>query len=95
MRLLLILLLVLATAACRKDTKPDLPPAAGAVLPVVQLVERRVYVPIDAELTRPEPVAEGPIAMCFEVAAQRRAAIDRANAKLKAIAAQQGTGAKP
>lgn len=94
-RLLIVLLAVALLAACRKDKKPDLPPASGAVTPVVQIVERRVYVPINKKLTEPEPIAEGPITMCFDVAAQRRAALVRANAKLKAIDATEGTAVKP
>lgn len=94
-RLLILVLAVALMAACRKDVKSDLPPAGGAVLPVVQIVERRVYVPIDKKLTEPEAIAEGSITMCFDVAAQRRAALMRANAKLKAIDATQGTAVKP
>jgi predicted small lipoprotein YifL len=94
-RALLIFLAIALLAACGRNAKPDLPPAGGAVTPVVQVVERRVYVPIDDTLTRPEPIAEGPISMCFDVAAQRRAAIERGNAKLKAIGAKQGTVVTP
>ncbi len=95
MRILLIAIVVLlATTACRKDTKPDLPPSCPVAVSEVTVVERRVYVPVEPVLTRPEPIAEGPLAQCPMVAAERRAAIERANAKLKAIQAKQGTEAK-
>ena len=94
-RTLLTAVAVMALAACGRNAKPDLPPAAGAVTPIVHIAERRIYVPIEAALTKPEPVAEGPIAQCFDVAAQRRAAIERGNAKLKAIASKQGTEVSP
>lgn len=93
-RLLILVLAAATLAACRENTRPD-PPAQVVVKPDVVTVTRRVYVPIDAALTEPEAIAEGSIAQCFDVASQRRAALERANAKLSAIAAKQGTEVKP
>lgn len=94
---LLALCLTLALAACgdRGRVRADLPDPGTAVAPEVVVVERIVYVPIPAAITRPEPIAEGPIAQCFEVAAKRRAALERANAKLAQCAAVQGTEVEP
>lgn len=78
-------------AGCASGPDTRLPPAEGAVRPVVQVVERIVYVPIDSVLTGPEFIAEGPLSMCPQVARERRAALERCNAKLAAVAAQQGT----
>lgn len=86
----------LALAACGKDNViPDLPDAGTAVVPEVQVVDRIVYVPIPSALLKPEPIAEGPIAQCFTVAAERRAALERCNAKLQRAGAIQGTEVKP
>lgn len=95
MRIVIAIVLVLALAACREDRKPDLPGAGHVVETQVVEVIRYVYVPIPASITRPEPIAEGPITQCFEVAAQRRAALERANAKLAQCAAVQGTEVAP
>lgn len=97
MRPLLAIALALVLAGCcrhRDEIKPDLPGAGTVVAPEVVTVERRVYVPIPGNLTA-EPIAEGPIAQCFEVAAQRRAALERANAKIAQCAAVQGTEVEP
>ena len=98
MRLLTAIALAAALSGCcrdRHDLKPDLPDAGTVVAPEIVVVEKRVYVPIPAAITRPEPIAEGPIAQCFEVAAQRRAALERANAKIAQCAAVQGTEVEP
>lgn len=93
-RLLIAVALVLTLAACAgNQRKPDLP--TTLVQPTAVVVERRVYVPIDAELTRTEPVAEGSLAQCPDVAAARRAAIERLNARARQVAAQQGTAVEP
>lgn len=83
--------------ACQSTTGhiADLPPACPPGTPEVQIVERRIYVGISDELTAPEPVAEGALSECPIVAAERRAALERANAKLRAIATKQGTEVKP
>lgn len=91
---LLSALLLTGWGGCEK-LQPDLPQASGAVQPKVMYVDRLVYVPVPAHLTRQEPVAEGPITQCFDVAAQRRAAQERLNARLKVISEIQGTEAKP
>lgn len=96
MREAVLLLLVPALAACTgKNHKPDLPGEGTAVAPELQIVERIVYVPIPAVLTKAEPIAEGPITQCFAVAAERRAALQRCNAKLKQVDAVQGTEVEP
>jgi len=89
----LLLALVLTGATCQR--KPEPPDPGVAVRPEPVLVERRVYVPIDRKLTRREAVAEGPIPMCYDVAAKRRAAIERLNSRMEQIEAIQGTEVKP
>ncbi|MDH5832167.1 hypothetical protein QFW80_16740 [Luteimonas sp. M1R5S18] len=96
MRSILAIASCLVLAACGRDlVQPDLPDAGTAVVPQVQVVERYIYVRVPAHLTAPEPIAEGPIAQCFEVAAKRRAALERANAKLQQCGAIQGTEVEP
>ncbi|KAF1697988.1 hypothetical protein CSC62_07535 [Pseudoxanthomonas jiangsuensis] len=95
LRLLIAAGLVLALSGASCQHKPDDPDPGVAVRPEPVIVERRVYVPVPSSLTRREPIAEGPIAMCFDVAAQRRAALERANAKLQQVEAIQGTEVKP
>lgn len=82
--------LVLVLVACQSSGAKRTDPAT-AVEPVVQIVERIVYVPIDSALTAPEPIAEGPLSQCPSVAAQRRAALQRCNAKLRQAGQVQGT----
>lgn len=96
-RLLTLLAIAALVPACKTNTGhvADLPPACPTSTPEVQIVERRIYVGISSELTAPEPVAEGPLSECPLVAAERRAAVERANAKLRAIAEKQGTEVKP
>lgn len=95
MRVLLLLAILLLLTACKPAVKPDLPGPDKIVSPTVVTVERVVYVAIPANLTRPEPMAEGPIAQCFDVAAKRRAALQRANSKLTQIGRIQGTEVHP
>lgn len=94
-RLLIGLLAAAVLSACAKEenVRPDL--LAGGVVPEVVIVERKVYVAIPAHLTHEQPIAEGPIAQCFDVAAARRAAIRTGNAQLREIRAIQGTAVKP
>lgn len=97
MRILIFLLAVLLLTGwggCDK-VQPDLPPESSAVQPKVIYVDRVVFVPVPAHLTRQEPVPEGPIAQCFDVGAKRRAVIVGQNARLKAISEIQGTEVKP
>lgn len=94
-RILILLLLAAGLAGCNKVRKPERPGQAVAIAPQPVVIVKRIYVPIPAALTQPEPVAEGPIAQCFDVAAQRRAALERANAKLRKTAAIEGTEVRP
>ena len=92
---LLILFALLPVAGCKRaDVRPDLP-NGPATVPELLVVERKVYVPIPAELTRERPIPEGSIAQCYEVAAARKAEQIKANAQLRRIAAIQGTEVEP
>ena len=92
--LLIIVALVMMLASCGSPPrKPDLPGPELAVTPTLVTVERRYYVPVPAALTTTEPVAVGAIAECFAVAAERRAALERTNARLREIAGIEGTAA--
>lgn len=94
--LLLIVMLVLLLASCgNAPRQPQLPGAELAVAPTLVTVERRHYVPVPDALTVTEPVAMGAIAECFAVAADRRAALERTNARLREISAIQGTEVTP
>lgn len=88
---LLTLAACLLLAACSQAARPDLPDPGRAVVPQVQIVERIVYVPIDSALVGREPVAEGPLSMCPQVAAERKAALLRCNARLEQIEQIQAT----
>lgn len=92
-RLALLVVLVLALAGCGDKLAKTAPTCA--VVPQVVTVVKRVYVPIRAVLTAPEAIAEGPLPQCPAVAAERRAALERANAKLQGVAEVQGTEVKP
>jgi len=94
LRLLTVVAIAAVLAACGR-TRPDAGPAQCAVTPEPVVVERRVYVSIPAALTRTEAVPEGPIAQCFDVAAQRRAVIERLNGRADQVRAIQGTEVKP
>lgn len=95
MPMIALLLATLALAACQRGGhKPDLP-KGPAVVPQAVTVERVRYIAIPAYLTQEQPVAEGPLAQCPDVAAQRRAAIQKANSQLRRIRAIQGTEVKP
>lgn len=96
MRAMLIMaLLMLAGCGNQDAVRGELPPAASAVVPKVQIVERVVYVKVPDRLTPQEEVPEGPIAQCFDVAAARRAVIERQNARAAEVRAIQGTEVKP
>lgn len=96
-QVLIALAIAALVPACKTNTGhvADLPPACPVGSPAVQIVERRIYVGISSELTAPEPIAEGPLSECPIVAAERRGAVERANAKLRAIASKQGTEVEP
>jgi hypothetical protein len=98
MRNCLAILLMAALTGCvagKGVTQGQLPEARTAVLPKVQIVERRVYVKIPPHLTKRSAVPEGPIPQCFEVAAQRRQVIEEQNARLEKIDTIQGTEVLP
>lgn len=95
-KLLTACVLVLAFAGCSKQVrKPDLPPVGAVVVPEVVTVVRERYVRIRPELTAQHPIAEGPLSQCPDVAAARKAELQKANAKLGEIAGVQGTEVKP
>lgn len=95
MRLILIAGLVLVLSACAdKTARPDVPRGV-IVQPKVVTVTRTEYVRVPAELTDPLPIAEGPLSACPDVAAERRKALQKANADRKAVRALSGTEAKP
>ena len=73
----LIAAVALAIAGC--CPKPE------ATRPVVVEVERRVVVPLPAELLTEQPVVSGPLAQCPAVAAARKFALEQCNAQLRAI----------
>lgn len=84
--------LILSLAACQ-NAKPDLPKGT-VVMPKVVTVTREVYVRVPAEFTDPLPIAEGPLAQCPMVAAERRKTIEKANADRRATRALSGTEAR-
>lgn len=89
------LLAVVALAGChRQDVKPDLP-SGVIVKPQPVPITRTVYVDVPARYTDPLPIAEGPLALCPDVAAARRQQLKRANADRAAVRALAGTEAKP
>ena len=61
--------------------------------PVVEIIERPVYVTIPGCLTATIPVPAGQLSALPDIAAQRRAIIETLNARMQAIAAIQGTSA--
>ena len=93
--MLIVMLVVLITSCGSAPRQPDLPGAELLVSPSLVTMERRHYVPVPDYLTETEPVAMGEIAECFAVAAQRRAALEQTNARLRAIAVIQGTEVTP
>ena len=61
--------------------------------PVVEVIERHVFVTIPPCLTAKEAMPEGQLSALPDVAAQRRALISKLLARMEAIAAIQGTSA--
>lgn len=66
-------------------------PKPEATRPVVVEVERRVVVPLPAELLTEQPVVSGPLSECPAVAAARKSALEQCNAQLRAIDKTQKT----
>lgn len=93
-RLALVALVMVAAAGCRKDIKPDLPDGP-AVAPTIVYVDRVRYVAIPANLTAEQPIAEGALTVCPDVASERKGALRKVNAQLREIRAIQGTAVKP
>lgn len=62
--------------------------------PVVETIDRSVYVTIPGCLTATIPVPAGQLSALPDIAAQRRAIIETLNARMQAIAAIQGTSAE-
>lgn len=73
-------LLILAAAGCASSGPPK---AETVVLPVTK------FVPIDAALLVPCPIATGPLSAVLDVARERKTALERCNAQLDAIRALQ------
>lgn len=95
--LLITCALALCLVGCAEKqalVKPDLPGACAVVQPTVVTVERLVYVRIPPELTKAAPIAEGPIAQCFAVGADRKRALKEANARFQEISEIEGTEVK-
>ena len=61
--------------------------------PVVEVIDRPVYVTIPGCLTAQEAMPEGQLSALPDIAAQRRALISKLLARMAAIAAIQGTSA--
>ena len=92
---LLSLLACAALSACAGRAAKPAAPLACPVQTEIVTVERVRYVPIAARLTETHPIAEGSLSQCPDVAAARRAELEKANAKLREIHAVQGTEVKP
>lgn len=90
MRLLALLLLPVLAGCAGREVAADVPAAEHTV------TERRVFVPIDAALTGPCPIAPSTaLSDAPAVAAARKASLEVCNAKLAAIATVQGTSVNP
>lgn len=98
MRALLVFALIAALSGCslgRDSARSPLPSTQSAVVPKLQIIERRVYVKVPANLTKRSAVPEGSLPQCFEVAAQRRQVIEEQNARFEKIESIQGTEVAP
>lgn len=92
MRILIVILLAVVLAACGRKplVKPDLPPSTP-IAPTIVYVDRVRYVKVPARLVQEQPIAEGPLSQCPDVAASRKASQKKANAQLREIGQIQGT----
>lgn len=89
-----LLLVVVLTGCPREATKPDVPRGV-IVQPKVVTVTKYVYVRVPDRLTSILPIAEGPLSQCPDVAAARKAQLQRCNADREETGAIEGAGAKP
>jgi hypothetical protein len=85
MRTLMLIAIVLATTGFTSCTKRETIRVPGPV----EYRDRLVVEPIPAELLREHPVATGPLAVCPQVAAARRAELEACNADKAALRARQ------
>ena len=92
MRLLILFAAVAIAAGCAKRgmVKPDLPDATP-VAPTIVYVDRVRYVAVPKNLVEEEPIAEGPLSMCPDVAAARKKSMKKLNAHVREIGLIQGT----
>lgn len=94
MRLMILTILVLLLSGCPGNTKPDVPRGV-IVVPKAVNVTRTVYVNVPPQFTDPLPIAEGPLSICPDVAAERAKTIRKANADRASTRALSGTEVKP
>jgi hypothetical protein len=92
--LLILAAVVLLLTGCPGQTKADLPKDT-VVKPTIVYVDRDVYVPIKSELTREQPIADGPLDQCPIVAHARKTSLQKANAQLREIGGIQGAPVQP
>jgi hypothetical protein len=76
-----VLIALIALGALVGCATPDVIRLPGPV----EYRDRLVVQPIPAELLRAHPVAEGPLAVCPQVAAQRRSELEACNADKAAL----------
>lgn len=55
------------------------------------VITKRIFVPIDPALTKPTPIAEGPLTEVIDIARARKEQLQSCNADKGAIAGVQGT----
>lgn len=84
MRLIALIPVMFLTGCPDGVVRPDPPPT------IVEKVVR-VYVPVPDELTKPCPIATGPLSQIPDVARARRQSLENCNADKAAIRKIQGT----
>lgn len=96
MRSLILMIALVALTACGKKSlvKPDLPDATP-VAPTIVYVDRVRYVHVPKALVEEQPIAEGPLSQCPDVAAARKKALKVLNAHVREIGLIEGTAVKP
>ena len=92
MRFLIVLIALVALTACGRKgmVKPDLPDATP-VAPTIVYVDRVRYVAVPKNLVEEEPIAEGPLSQCPDVAAARKKSLKKINARVREIGLIEGT----